>query len=387
MGLKKMPDLLFPKENAVKIKVLPVKQPIGEFYIGTARASEVISICSAKERRKKDNLEEYIGIQRPLNPTRVEEIKKYIKTWDASFPNSVILAINPGYYFFEADLIYIKKDEKSANIIDGQHRLAGFDESSNDFDIILSLFPELELEEQAYLFSVINTKMTRINPSLSKDLLSFSTINTPEKLAHNIAKTFNQEPDNPWYQKIKMLGRKESDNIDPVLSQSTFTKEIINLICDERDAYEIRHILKVNNNDRSSLKIFYVPDKAKRFVFWDAFTKAEDKFIFTVLRDYFSVIQVIYPEDWNDNSKILTKTTGYIGLMKVFEKLVRKGFEEKDLTKEFFRKYLEKAKQSGKVKEFISTNYNPGGMGERAIAKDFLEGMELNDSQRNAQGQ
>ena len=374
-----MTDLLFSKEDAVGIKVLTVKQPIGEFYVGVTRANEVISICSAKERIR-DTLEEYIGIQRPLNPRRVEEIKNYVKTWDASFPNSVILAINPNYYFFDDGSIYIKKDENSANIIDGQHRLAGFDKSTGkDFDIILTLFPELELEEQAYLFSVINTKMTRINASLAQDLYEFATINTPEKLAHNIAKTFNLEPTNPWYQKIKMLGRKEGCSIDPVLSQSTFTKEIINLICDNKDSYMIRHILKVNNNNRSSLDKFYTLDKAEKFIFWRAFTMDEDKFIFTVLRDYFSTIQEIYSEDWNDNTKILTKTTGYIALMDVFEKLVRRGFKEGDLTKEFFRQYFERAKATGKVKDFISTNYNPGRMGEGNLAKDFLLGMELNN--------
>ena len=376
--MNRMPDLPFTKEKSVEIKVLPVKQPIGVFYIGIAKASEVISICSAKERKKQDNLEEYIGIQRPLSQTRVEEIKKYVKTWDASFPNSVILAINPDHYFFEGDLIYIKKDENSTNIIDGQHRLAGFDESTGkEFDIILSLFPELELEEQAYLFSVINSKMTTINPSLYQDLYAFATINTPEKLAHNIAKTFNQEPNNPWFQKIKMLGRKEVGDLDPVLSQSTFNKEIVKLICDKKDSYEIRHILKLNKNDRSSLKGFYDPDKAKRYVLWNAFIMSEEKFIFTVLRDYFFAIRDTYSDQWNDTSKILTKTTGYTALMEVFEKLVRKGFEESDLTKEFFRTYLEKAKVSGRVREFISTNYNPGGMGERALAKDFLDGMGL----------
>lgn len=374
----RIPELSFSKEDAVKIKVLPVKQPIGEFYIGTAKASEVIFICSAKEMKKKDNLEEYIGIQRPLNPVRVDEIKKYVKTWDASFPNSVILAINPDHYFFEGDFIYIKKDENSANIIDGQHRLAGFDKSTgNEFDIILSLFPELELEEQAYLFSVINTKMTKINPSLEKNLYEVATINTPEKFAHNIAKTFNQEPNNPWFQKIKMLGRKEIGNLDPVLSQSTFTNEIVNLICDKKDFYQIRDKLKVNKNDRTILKEFYPIEKSERFVLWKPFVLSEDKFIFTILRDYYSAIREIYPEQWNDRTKILTKTTGYTALMEVFEKLVRKGFEEGNLTKEFFKKYFEKAKVSGKLKDFTSTNYNPGGMGERALSKDFLEGMGL----------
>jgi len=372
-----MNNLPFLKEDAIKIRVTPVDQPIGTFYIGVAQATEVNKICSAKKRkRSKDQLEEYIGIQRPLSEHRVKEIKSYVKTWDASFPNSIILSINRDCYFFEDDYIYIKKDKDSANIIDGQHRLAGFtDKFTDKFEIILSLFPDLEMEEQAYLFSVINTRMTRINPSLAQDLLEFSTINTPEKLAHNIAKTFNEDNSNPWFKKIKMLGRKEIGQEDSVISQSTFSREIVNLICDKKDSYLIRDKLRNSNNDRSVLKNFYKVEESKKFILWEPFVDNADKFIYTILRDFFSAVKKLFPKEWDDTSKILTKTTGYTALMKVFDKLVRKGFQEKELTVDFFYRYLKKAKDSNRIKSFTSDNYNPGSIGERTMAKDFIMGM------------
>ena len=371
-----MSEFIFTKDEAVGIKVLEVNQPIGKFYIGVASASNAVAICSANARNK-DELEEYIGIQRPLNPERVKEIKKYVQTWDASFPNSVILAVRSKYFFFEDDCIYIYKNKISANIIDGQHRLAGFDEENGkDFDVILALFPELELEEQAYLFSVINTKMTRINPSLAQDLYAFATINTPAKLVHNIAKNFNQDSSNPWYQKIKMLGRREL-NTDSVLSQSTFSKEILKLVCDKGDSYEIRHILKVNDNDRSSLNNFYDTKKSDKYILWMPFVKNEDKFIFTILRDYFLTVQATYADEWDDATKILTKTTGYSALMMVFDKLCREGFKKGELTRKFFEPYFEAAKASGEIKDLISDNYKPGGIGERDLFEDFLSAMNL----------
>jgi DGQHR domain-containing protein len=367
----------FLKKDAVRINVLQVEQPIGTFYVGVVKASDVIEICSAHERTK-DVLESYIGMQRQLNEDRVKEIKTYVKTWDASFPNSVILAINPEHYFFEGETtIYIKRSTDSANIIDGQHRIAGFDkESGKNFDVILTLFPELELEEQAYLFSVINTKMTRINPSLAQDLYAFTTINMPEKLAHNIARDFNKDNKNPWYQKIKMLGKRE-EGTDSVLSQSAFTKEIVNLICDKRDSYEIRDILKRNNNNRSSLINFYDQNKAESHVFWKPFIGSEDKFIYTVLRDYFLAGYNNFKQDWGGQDKILIKTTGYIALMTIFVSLFKKGLEEKDLTESFFDTYFKKAKASDKLKEFTSKNYPPGKIGEGRLSKDFLMGMGL----------
>ena len=366
----------FTKEEAIKIKIIPVSQPIGVFYVGVAKASDVIKICSANARHK--TVESYIGIQRDLNKERVKEIKTYVKTWDASFPNSIILAINPDQYFFDGDdVIFIKRDLESASIIDGQHRLAGFkEEEGNNFDLILALFPDLELEEQAYLFSVINTKMTRINPSLSQDLYAFTTIPIPERLAHNIAIDFNKDIENPWYKKIKMLGKREEKE-ESVLSQSTFAKEILSLICDKSDSYEIRDKLKRNKNKRSSLSDFYNDRKSEEHIFWNYFIKNEDKFIYTVLRDYFLSAYNNFKDDWDDSNKILIKTTGYTALMTVFKSLFKKGIEEKDLTEDFFNKYFLKAKLSNKIKDLSSQNYNPGKMGEARLADDFLKGMDI----------
>lgn len=379
-----MTYLPFKKEDAVRVDILPVKQPIGTFYIGTIKAKDAAGICSAEWRRPgedvQDELEKYIGIQRPLNKKRVEEIKKYVKTWDATFPNSVILAVRPDYYFMEGEsVMYIKRDSQATNIIDGQHRLAGFDTTENlpdDFKLVITLFPDLELEEQAYIFSVINTKMTRINPSLAADLYAFASIDTPEKLTHNIARDFNKDPANPWYDRIKMLGKRESGST-AVLSQSTFTKKIINLISDTTHSYEIRDILKRNKNNRSVLANFHYPNYSQKYIFWDHYIQNKDKFIYLVLKNYFVAVKKTYPADWMDEGKILTKTTGYASLVNVFEKIYRAGFENKDLTETHFSNLFTKAKNSGHVKDLTSIGYNPGSQGEKRLTDDLLKGMEF----------
>lgn len=126
----------FTKKESIPIKVLPVKQNIGELYVGVAKASDVKKICSADERRyNPDDLEKYLGMQRTLSKKRVKEIKDYLKTKDATFPNSIILSLKNGVFFIEGNILYVKKDKSSANIIDGQHRLAGFDENrQRDFE-------------------------------------------------------------------------------------------------------------------------------------------------------------------------------------------------------------------------------------------------------------
>ena len=50
--------------------------------------------CSPKTSH---TIEEYIGIQRKLNKSRVREISEFVKLPDASFPTSIIIAIDEPY--------------------------------------------------------------------------------------------------------------------------------------------------------------------------------------------------------------------------------------------------------------------------------------------------
>lgn len=369
------------KDKYIEVSVLPIKQNKAEFFIGVAKAEDVLKICSATPRGiAEDELGEYTGIQRPLNPSRQKEIQTYVKTEDASFPNSIILAIKQGKYIISPDnkKIFIEKNKESANIIDGQHRLSGFfNKTAPNFELILTLLPELELEQQAYLFSVINTKAIKINPSHNIDLYALATAHTPEKIAHNIAEKLNKDNESPWQGKIKMLGRKEEGQEDAILSQSTLTREIINLIYNKKDAYKVRDILRRNDNKRRSLEGFYSPRQLKTRLFWDIYLDGEDGFLYTVICNYFCAVKQTFPQEWNNTKSILTKTTGYSAFMKVFARLFNIARKEKNFTIQFFQGYLKKAKESNKVKRLTSENYNPGGQGESNLKKDLLNAMGI----------
>ncbi len=368
------------KEKTVTIPVLEVHQNIGTFFVGVAKARDVKKICYAEARRvNEDDLEKYIGMQRPLFKSRVKEIQEYVKTNDATFPNSIILALNSDSFEVIDGMVYIKKDKGSANILDGQHRLAGFfeDNDEKDFELIVTLFPDLSLEDQAYLFSVINTKQNKINPSLAQDLYDFAKLETPQKIAHNIVVEFNNSDVSPWQNLIKRLGVKGPHGTE-ILSQSTFSKGIINLLCNSKDSYTIRSILKMNKNNRNSLKnkFNYKPDTR---IFWEPYLDKRDDFIYQVLKSFFQAVRDNFNVEWGDSRYILTKTTGYSALLKVFRILYLKGFQDKDLTYNFFSSYLSKAKTSGKLSGITSENYNPGTTGENKLYRDFLSGMEVRD--------
>ena len=83
--------------NTVSIDAIRVSQPIGEFYFGVMNAEDLLSITYSDVRKMKREVEDYLGIQRELKKSRVREINEYINTLDATFPNSIIVAVKGKY--------------------------------------------------------------------------------------------------------------------------------------------------------------------------------------------------------------------------------------------------------------------------------------------------
>ncbi len=77
-------------------QVLKVHQPIGEFFVGVLDSKRVCEITHFDVRRilREREFETYLGIQRPLKESRVEEIEEYVQTLDACFPAAVVLSVS-----------------------------------------------------------------------------------------------------------------------------------------------------------------------------------------------------------------------------------------------------------------------------------------------------
>ena len=84
--------------NYIKSNFIKVSQPLGDFFIGKMRFEELLKISFADVRRierdEQTGYESYFGIQRKLSEKRVKEISEYVTTMDATFPSSILLAID-----------------------------------------------------------------------------------------------------------------------------------------------------------------------------------------------------------------------------------------------------------------------------------------------------
>lgn len=365
----------------VVIPVLPVQQPIGNFFIGVIEARELYSISYADIRRKDGrDIERYIGTQRDLSEGRVQEIKRYIKTVDACFPTGVILAISEEHASIsntESGSVTISvstEDGKVAKIIDGQHRIAGFEDYAGPpFYLNVTIFLDMELEDQAMVFATINLKQTKVTKSLAYDLYEFAEARSPQKTGHNIAKLMNFKDGSPLKGFIKILG-KSGDNAMESITQATFVDRLLKLV--SRDPAE----------DKDLFKRGKVPSKAvgvdrKKLVFRNLFLEGDDSRIAFVLWEYFSAVHLRWEDALNDRNKgmIFGRTTGFAALMRLLpEILVRLTARPIDedtsiIDREEILGLLSLIQL--KSSDFHSGNYLPGSTGEGKLFNDMMAGL------------
>jgi DGQHR domain-containing protein len=182
------------KNGWIEFKCIAVEQPLGTFYVGSIPAKDVLDISYADIRRIEGrDIEKVVGIQRELNSQRVKELKKYVRTVDAAFPTSVIVAVDDKNAEFDSrsSIMKLRREESVAKIIDGQHRLAGLEGFDGTFDLCVTVFVDMDLQDQAMTFATINLAQTKVGKSLVYDLYEFQRARSPQKTCHNIARLLN----------------------------------------------------------------------------------------------------------------------------------------------------------------------------------------------------
>ena len=82
--------------NSLIIPALKISQPIGDLYVAKIKATDLLSIAYSDIRAIADETyrNTYLGIQRKLDSRREKEISKYVRTFDATFPTSIVVYID-----------------------------------------------------------------------------------------------------------------------------------------------------------------------------------------------------------------------------------------------------------------------------------------------------
>lgn len=376
------------ERKSLRVKFLRVVQPLGDFFIASMKSKDLVDISYFDVRRvliEERDIEKYLGIQRPLNPARVKEIKQYVNTEDACFPTGVIVAIQDRCIEVDEDnseLIisnFVETDDPDeivyyrniARVIDGQHRLAGLEGlESGDFDVNVSIFVGADIADQATIFSKVNLAQTKVSKSLAYDLYDLMKARSPQRLCHNIAVTLDKNSDSPFFKMIKRLGAATPGRSNETLSQATFIEPLLKLVSSnpmlDRNAY-----LKGLNPKKVD------SDMLSKHPFQHMFVDERDFDLIDIVWNFFDAVRERWPNSWEirDRGVMLNRTNGYRALIRVLGFIYsHHGLYNKVISKNDFLSVLSASDLADG--DFTVDRFPPGSSGESELFRALRATVE-----------
>ncbi len=351
-------------------------QPIGDIFIASIPFRILIRISHFDVRRilqQDRDVERYLGIQRPLEDKRVKSLSEYVNYGDASFPTSVILAIDEEFaYFDEASntmtVSNIKADESEpsiaigrlARVLDGQHRIAGLRAFEGEtFDVPVTIFVGADISDQAHIFATVNLEQTKVHKSLVYDLFSLARTRSPQKTCHNIAVALDRDRRCALYRRIKRLGFATEGRIFEPITQATFVESLM------------PYLSNAPKKDRDLLlrgkelqKLF--GDDLYKMPFRNLFIDNQDLNITEIVANYFDAVRSKWPDAWNETGRgmMLNRTNGFIALMRFLRNAYLDIASPGEVPSA--SKFLERVFANIDLKDgdFTVDNFVPGSSGE-----------------------
>lgn len=335
-------------------------------------------------------MERYLGLQRPLNADRVRKIRRYLESPDASFPTSIIIAVDGNCAEFDprsGNLTLSAFDgdgdqseaipfEKIGKVLDGQHRLAGFldqnkkfafpvtGEGPATFDLNVALFIGADLPVQASIFATVNLAQTKVSRSLAYDLEDFARARSPFKTCHNIAVAMNKSEKSPLFRRIKRLGVKTKGVEGETLTQASFVEALVPFI--SKDPITDRNRLLEGKPVETDTSAQPPPLR-------EMWIRERDLEIAQVVNNFFKAVADKWPNAWNDykaKGNLLPRTNAFKALMKFLLVDIFRATPEIHNTVptvEFFSKFFEGIELSDK--DFTTRTFVPGSGGQATFLK------------------
>lgn len=386
-------------EGRLTVKALKVKQPIGEFFVAVIPGKDLASIAWVDVRRMSPGeVDTYLGIQRKISPARVGELRDYVRTADATFPTSIVVAV-PGRCAQwneaanELVLSSYSSDENPeqdvsfediAKVLDGQHRLRGFAQNldgqfefdlsaDKPFDLNVAIFVDADLPQQANIFATVNLAQTKVNKSLVYDLASLSASRSPQKSAHYVAVALDSAEGSPFYKNIKRLGVATPDRGDffESLTQATFVEALLKYITNkplqDRDFFI--------SNPGAALPM-PSEDESRRFIFRKQFVAQREADIAKIVWAFFDAVRQRWPEAWDDESRgnIIRRTNGFRAFMAFLRPAYLALLAEREVgtfvSRSEFLSLLKNVRLESH--EFTSEVFPPGTSGESRLKKRLM---------------
>lgn len=310
-------------EKPYEYSCIEVKQGFGTFYACSIPAKVLLEICEPIRAEVLDDeignnpldmsIKKSSGTQRQLGKSRPDQIKEYIQTGVAAFPNSIIIGANiasNGFLLeqedrtwkFEEGKLQIEAEALSAAIIDGQHRLAGFekldakDEALND-ELLCSIYLDIPMTYHAQIFSNINSTQRRVPKNLIYQLYQIDMDEkspkfwSPEVLSVYLSRALGTDEKSLLKDHVVLAIDNEDTRKDWNVSLAVLVEGILRLISENP------------NKDRDSFYSKKMESKTRKDVSQDSsvwrsrYKEVKDKSTYEDLRSYLNTCFEVFSGD------------------------------------------------------------------------------------------
>ena len=201
--------------DAVNLQYLPIKLGELDAFVFMMKVKD-LEFVHYVARRGCDNEEG--AVQRVLSPIRLKSIENYVSQGNIFYTPFFLNWTNKDNTVeFNDGNITIPLVAKSAQVLDGQHRIAGLELALNnnpavgERDVLVILTNGLETIKAAEIFLNINTEQRPVQKSLIYDLFGLINQNDQEMpivRANDISSYLNDTVESPYHNLIKMPGYK-----------------------------------------------------------------------------------------------------------------------------------------------------------------------------------
>ncbi|MCR9645965.1 DGQHR domain-containing protein [Vibrio parahaemolyticus] len=339
-----------------------VDQPFGSFFTVKLTAEFLLERSYSKSADLIGD--EITGSQRKLRSRRMDEIRDFIDSDEASFPNSIILAAN-----YDSDDVLADEDDrwtveaineelslyklkipstkKVCSVVDGQHRLFSFERSKNkDMQLNCSLFLDLVPSLQASVFATINFNQSPVDKSLAYNLFGYqldtldSEYWSPDLLAVNLCRFFSENEDSFFYGHINYrLAQRNVQEKYWVISTASFVDGVVSLI--SKNPKEDRY--KINRKGMLGLAGRKVLSPDDEYALRQYYISGNDVAIKQAIDIFFSSLQSVF-NIADDNKHVLVSTIGIKALFKILGDYLKiNGVNKTSLSE--VNKYFERLKK------------------------------------------
>jgi len=235
----------------MEVRMTPFNQEGTQMYAGVMKVADILRTASVDVWRQEEG--EDHGYQRAPETGRTGKVAQYLRGPKPLMPTSVLLSHRGTLDTSDVSdgTVDVTIPEGNLWIVDGQHRLYGFQraitefglEQLNDYALPVVIVENPSIEDEANQFRVINETMKKVRTDLARRILALrvSSLGSTgrqearmsgrlwEANAVEVMAVLTNDIDSPWHDRIQPPNvRKQPTHVIRELSFVTSLKPILN---------------------------------------------------------------------------------------------------------------------------------------------------------------